>query len=89
MEAIIFYFDVIGIRDRYDSDPNVLTKLREFQRSVRESNFPVGQEWSTLITLYDNVWARINAQEKIANVIAVKNPVPRAQGVKGQTTSTA
>lgn len=72
MEAFIFYFDVLGIRDKYLNDTNVLTRLREFQRSVRQSKFPVGCDWSTLITLYDNVWARINAAETIADVIALE-----------------
>lgn len=72
MEAFIVHFDVLGIRAKYLSDTSVLTRLREFQRSVRESKFPVGCDWSTLITLYDNVWARINAAETIADVIALE-----------------
>ncbi|MCL4475630.1 MAG: hypothetical protein M1508_05330 [Nitrospirae bacterium] len=72
MEAFIFYFDVLGTRDEYLSDASVLTRLRDFQRSVRQSKFPVGCDWSTLITLYDNVWARINTAETIADVIALE-----------------
>jgi hypothetical protein len=63
MTACIFYFDVIGVREAYPSDATIITRLQAFQRSVRGIPLPFGSRWSTLITLYDNVWARINAAE--------------------------
>jgi hypothetical protein len=63
MTACIFYFDVIGVREAYPSDTTIVTRLQAFQRSVRGIPLPFGSRWSTLITLYDNVWARINAAE--------------------------
>lgn len=63
LTACIFYFDVIGVRDAYLSDTSVLTRLHAFQRSVRRTPLPLDRPWSTLITLYDNVWARINTAE--------------------------
>jgi hypothetical protein len=63
IEACIFYFDVIGVTKAYLDDPSVLQRLQKFQREVRQTPFPVGIEYSTLITFYDNVWARVNAAE--------------------------
>jgi hypothetical protein len=72
LTACIFYFDVIHVWDAYLSDRRVLNRLKVFQRSVRAANFAVGCPWSTLITLYDNVWARINANEPAVEHIALK-----------------
>ena len=63
MTACIFYFDVIGVREAYPDDATIVTRLQAFQRSVRGTLLPFGERWSTLITLYDNVWARINVDE--------------------------
>jgi len=68
IDAYIFYFDLIGVLDAFVTDPqDTLTRLREFHRESR-NYFPVGGASSTLKTLADNVWARLNGNEPIADV---------------------
>src|SRR5690349_8294422 len=63
MEVYIFYFDVIGVVKEYLRDPGVLHRLTDFQRGVRGHPLGLGAEWTYVVTLYDNIWARISANE--------------------------
>src|SRR4051812_29351164 len=64
IEVFIFYFDLIGVRRQFIADPDgTLSRVRAFQRDVRHSSFPFGGPHTTLKTLADNVWARINVND--------------------------
>jgi hypothetical protein len=66
-EAIIFYFDLIGVRNQFLDDPEgTMARIRDFQRRVRLSSFPFGGAHTTLKTMADNVWARINVSDENA-----------------------
>jgi hypothetical protein len=67
LEVFIFYFDLIGIVEMYLHDPTVLGRVESFHRAVRSHPLGLGGPWSYIVTLYDNVWARINAGEMIAD----------------------
>jgi hypothetical protein len=68
IDAYIFYFDLIGVLDSFIADQaDTLNRLREFQRESRNF-FPVGAPSSTLKTLADNVWVRLNTEENIADI---------------------
>ena len=63
VDVYVFYFDVIGlVEDFLVNSPNALDRLRKFQRSAR-THFTFGHDHSYVVTLYDNVWARLNAAE--------------------------
>lgn len=57
ISCFIFYFDVIGVVDQYLVNPNVVDRLIEFQREVR-GDYIGGEENSTCVTMFDNVWLR-------------------------------
>lgn len=67
LEVFIFYFDLIGVIEEYARDPTVLDRVSVFQRAVRNRPLGLGTPWSYVVTLYDNIWARINAEEMIAD----------------------
>jgi hypothetical protein len=59
----VFYFDVIGFVERFLSEgQEALTNLRAFQRKARAA-FEFSRPNSFVVTLYDNVWSRINASQ--------------------------
>lgn len=63
VEIYVFYFDVIGFVDQFLSQgEGALAELRAFQRKARAA---FGFSWphSFVVTLYDNVWSRINASQ--------------------------
>jgi hypothetical protein len=61
IDAAIFYFDLIGVTAQFlDDQVGTLRRLREFHRAVRRLPFPFGGPHTTLKTLADNVWTRIN-----------------------------
>jgi len=63
IDAYVFYFDVVGFVDDFlDSGAEALNRLRAFQRSARRA-FSFSHGHSYVVTLYDNVWARLNAVE--------------------------
>ena len=63
VDAYVFYFDVIGFVDDYLANgADALHRLRLFQRAAR-AEFAFGHEHSYVATIYDNVWARLNAVE--------------------------
>lgn len=63
IDVYVFYFDVIGFVDDYLSyGEEALNRLRRFQRSARHA-FEFGRDDSYVVTLYDNVWSRVNASE--------------------------
>lgn len=63
IEVYVFYFDVVGFVDDYLSyGEEALNRLRRFQRSARHA-FEFGGDDSYVVTLYDNVWSRVNASE--------------------------
>jgi len=70
--AYVFYFDIVDVVEDFIKSPDVLERLAEFQRSVRQYPLGIGQMWSTVITLADNVWARINSNELIADQVILK-----------------
>jgi hypothetical protein len=68
IEAFIFYFDLIGVMDQFIAAPDeTLERLRGFQARAR-AEFPLSGPHSTVKTLADNVWARVNANEQSADV---------------------
>ncbi len=68
MDAYIFYFDLIGVRDQFLADQaGTLERIRAFQAQVRQCSFPFSGE-SRLKTLSDNVWACVSANEQIPDV---------------------
>lgn len=63
VEVYVFYFDVIGFVDRFLSQgQEALTHLRAFQRTARAA-FEFSRPHSFVVTLYDNVWTRINVSQ--------------------------
>lgn len=63
IDVYVFYFDVVGFVDQFLSDgQDALTRLRQFQRRAR-NKFEFGGAQSYVVTLYDNIWARVNATE--------------------------
>lgn len=59
----MFYFDVVGFVDEFLArGDSALERLRNFHRSARHE-FAFGRESSYVVTLFDNVWARLNANE--------------------------
>lgn len=63
VEVWIFYFDVVGFKDEFLKSGNqALHRLRRFQLASRRA-FEFGHEHSYIVTLFDNVWARVNAIE--------------------------
>jgi hypothetical protein len=62
-DVFVFYFDVAGCVDQFLTRGDAtLSRLRRFQRAARH-DFEFGRENSYVATLFDNVWARINATE--------------------------
>jgi len=87
IEVYIFYFDVVGVVEAYAKDPGVLNRLSAFQRDVRHKTLGLGAPWTYVVTLYDNIWARINAQEmnaddKVMELAAVAMRAARQHGFK-------
>ena len=72
MQGFVFYFDLIGMQSRLLDDlGRAIEQLENFQRLVRERaelHVPGG----TLITLADNIWARIHEDESkaVADVVS-------------------
>ena len=63
VDVYVFYFDVAGFVDQYLAHgAEALDRLRKFQRAARVA-FEFGHKHSYVVTLYDNVWARINVIE--------------------------
>ena len=63
LDAYVFYFDVSGFVDDYLANrTDALHRLRLFQRAAR-AEFAFGHNHSYVATIYDNVWARLNAVE--------------------------
>lgn len=63
VDVYVFYFDVVGFVDQYLAHgTEALNRLRNFQRSARAA-FAFGHKHSYVVTLYDNVWARLNVIE--------------------------
>jgi len=63
IDVYVFYFDITGFVDEFLlHGQDALTRLRQFQRRSR-NKFEFGREHSYVVTLYDNVWARVNATE--------------------------
>lgn len=63
IEAYVFYFDILGFVDNYTSErQKALDRLRAFQRAAR-ATFEFSQPSSFTVTLYDNVWSRINISQ--------------------------
>lgn len=63
VDVFVFYFDLANVVANFLRDQSeTLRKLRAFQRSARRS-FPFGYEHSFVVTLYDNVWCRVNASQ--------------------------
>jgi hypothetical protein len=63
IDVYVFYFDIIGFVDEYLAhDGSALKRLRSFHRRARRK-FSFGREHSYVVTLFDNVWARVNADE--------------------------
>jgi len=63
VEVYVFYFDVVGFVDRFLSEgQGALTHLRAFQRAARGA-FEFSRPHSYVVTLYDNVWSRINVSQ--------------------------
>ncbi len=63
IEALVFYFDLIGIVEDYAKDPQVLRRITTFQRQVRDITKGFGAPYSTIVTTFDNVIARINTED--------------------------
>jgi hypothetical protein len=63
IEVYVFYFDVVGFAQQFlEHGESALERLRRFQRRSRHE-FAFGREHSYIVTLYDNVWARLNTAE--------------------------
>ena len=61
VEVLVFYFDVVGFVDDFlKQGEAALERLRRFHRRSRQA-FAFGHEHSYVVTLFDNVWARLNA----------------------------
>lgn len=63
VEVLIFYFDLVGVVDRYTTDPSVIDEISAFQRQVRQIPTGWGEQYSCVVTAFDNVIARINVQD--------------------------
>jgi len=63
IEVFVFYFDVANVVTKFRTDQSAtLHNLRAFQRYARRV-FPFGYAHSYVVTLYDNVWCRVNAAQ--------------------------
>jgi hypothetical protein len=63
VEVFVFYFDIVGLVDTFLEHGEVaLERLRRFHRRCRDA-FAFGHEHSYLLTVFDNVWARLNTSE--------------------------
>src|SRR4051812_9212586 len=63
LDAFVFHFDLIGFVDDYLARrQSTLERLRRFQCEACAA-FPLGHEHTYVITLFDNVWARVNAHD--------------------------
>lgn len=63
VEVLIFYFDLVGVVGRYTSNPAIVKDIAAFQRSVRQIVTGWGDPYSCLITAFDNVFVRLNAND--------------------------
>lgn len=70
MDCFIFYFDVIGVVDRYLSNPSVKNDIESWQREVR-NKFTFAEHDTTCKTLFDNVWARITTRHPESDMYTV------------------
>jgi hypothetical protein len=72
IDAFIFYFDLIGVREQFlAAQQETLARMRAFQAKSRAA-FPLFGPHSTIKTLADNVWARVNADEESADVLTIE-----------------
>jgi hypothetical protein len=63
VEVYVFFFDLVGFTGQFCADPTgALERLRNFQRQAR-SSFSFSSPHSYVVTLYDNVWCRVNAAQ--------------------------
>jgi hypothetical protein len=63
IDVYVFYFDIVGFVDEFLANSDTaLERLRRFHRRAREE-FAFGRENSYVVTLFDNLWARLNASE--------------------------
>jgi len=63
VEVYVFYFDIVGFVDEFLTHGDAaLDRLRRFHRHSR-NEFAFGRKHSYIVTLFDNVWARVNATE--------------------------
>ena len=70
MDCFIFYFDVIGVVDQYLKNSNVLHRIEDWQREVRD-RFHFGHSQTTCKTMFDNVWARITSTHPEQDIYTV------------------
>ncbi|KAF0190875.1 MAG: hypothetical protein FD165_2336 [Gammaproteobacteria bacterium] len=63
VDVYVLYFDVRGFVARFLSEgQHALDQLRGFQKAAR-AGFEFSRPHSLVVTLYDNVWARVNASQ--------------------------
>jgi hypothetical protein len=63
VNAFVFYFDIVGFVEVFVSNrQEALDRLRRFQKNARHA-FPSGHEHTYVVTLFDNVWSRVNADD--------------------------
>lgn len=70
MDCFIFYFDVIGVVNRFQQNPSVIQSIEAWQRDVRNS-FSFGERDTTCKTMFDNVWARITSRHPEQDIYTV------------------
>src|SRR5690606_25979701 len=70
MDCFIFYFDVIGVVNRYLSNPSVKDDIEAWQSAVRHA-FTFGHQQTTCKAMFDNVWARITSQHPESDIYEV------------------
>ena len=63
INVFVFHFDLVGFVDEFVAHgQEALDRLRQFQRSARNA-FPTGRENTYVVTLFDNVWSRVNVDD--------------------------
>jgi hypothetical protein len=72
IEVFVFHFDLVGIVDAYSTKPNIVDTVTDFQRAVRALPTRWGEEYSFVVTAFDNVMCRVNANDNAADYAVVE-----------------
>ena len=63
LNVFVFHFDIVGFVDVFVNErQDALNRLRQFQKNARHA-FPSGHKHTYVVTLFDNVWSRVNSDD--------------------------